>query len=180
MNKVELNKILELHRKWLIKDDGERADLCDADLRGAELCGADLIEADLSYANLRNANLIEADLRNADLRNANLRGANLRWANLRNADLRGADLRDADLLGVNLSDANLPHTFARLQLAGYTCDIWPNKIRVGCQLQDIRWWKELAEEKAEKMAIGGGDWIKRYKPIILATAEAIKKGGQNG
>ena len=67
----ELNKILELHKKWLMDEDGGvRADLRNADLRNANL----------RYANLRNA-----DLRNADLYNADLRYANLRYADLRNA-----------------------------------------------------------------------------------------------
>lgn len=58
MGQTKINKILELHKKWLNNEpDGVRA-------------------------NLRNA-----DLRNADLRDADLRGANLRGANLRNADL---------------------------------------------------------------------------------------------
>ena len=98
MKKEKLNKILELHQKWLNGEDGvERADLSDANLRGANLRGA----------NLRCANLHTADLHTADLRCANLRSVNLSWANLRDADLCSADLRGANLCGANLCSADL-------------------------------------------------------------------------
>ena len=71
MKQEELNKVLELHKRWLNnKDGGERANL-----RSANLSGADLRSADLRSANLRSANLSGADLRSADLRSANLRSA---------------------------------------------------------------------------------------------------------
>ena len=55
---IDLDKILELHKKWLNDEEGgERAYLREADLR----------EANLRGANLRGANLIEADLTGADL-----------------------------------------------------------------------------------------------------------------
>ena len=51
MNKENLNKVLESHKKWILNnDEGERADLTYADLRGA-----DLIDADLRGADLRDA-----------------------------------------------------------------------------------------------------------------------------
>ena len=76
MNKEELEKVLELHLKWLKSEDGG-------------------VRANLSNANLSNANLSNADLRYADLTNANLSNANLSNADLRYADLRYADLRYA-------------------------------------------------------------------------------------
>ena len=61
MNKEELEKVLELHLKWLKSEDGGvRADLTNANLR----------YANLRYADLSNANLSNADLTNADLRYA--------------------------------------------------------------------------------------------------------------
>lgn len=72
----ELNKVLELHKKWLCGEpDGERAnlsfeDLCEANLHKANLCNADLVKANLRDANLRGANLYEANLCEADLRGA--------------------------------------------------------------------------------------------------------------
>ncbi len=92
---MDLNKILDLHKKWLGNNpDGVRADLSGADLSRADLGGADLSRANLSGANLRGA-----DLRWANLRWANLGGADLRWANLGGADLSGANLGGADLSG---------------------------------------------------------------------------------
>lgn len=84
MTQIELNKILEEHKKWLETDgkEGKRANLRSADLSFADLRGADL-----SFADLRSADLRGADLRGADLRNADLRGANLSYANLSDANL---------------------------------------------------------------------------------------------
>lgn len=54
----KLNKILELHKKWLNgEEDGERADLSNADLKYVNLRGTDLRCADLSGANLCYAKL---------------------------------------------------------------------------------------------------------------------------
>lgn len=123
INQEELNKILDLHKKWLDdKPDGERAKLSYTDLRGLDLKCAYLGNAYLTNAYLTNANLRGAYLRGANLRNANLKCADLYGANLRNADLiyadlscvnlscanlRGADLRGAYLTNANLSNANL-------------------------------------------------------------------------
>ena len=123
MKDCELNKILELHQKWLnVEEGGVRAnlqgvnlqgiDLHKADLRGANLCGADLresnlYEANFFEANLYKANLYKANLCEANLCEANLFEANLYGANLYAADLRGADLNKADLYGVNLRGADL-------------------------------------------------------------------------
>ena len=79
----ELDKILDLHHKWLNDiDGGVRANLENTNLTNADLTNADLGCADLGCA---------------DLSNADLGCANLYHANLYNADLRGADLRCADL-----------------------------------------------------------------------------------
>jgi hypothetical protein len=114
---MDIQKVLENHKKWQDDNGGERADLSDADLRGADLSDADLrganlsdanlSDADLRGANLSDANLSDAGLRGADLSDANLSDANLSYASLRGADLRGANLSDASLRGANLSDANL-------------------------------------------------------------------------
>lgn len=56
--KVELDKILDLHAKWLKnEEEGERADLSNANLACANLSHANLACANLSNANLSNANL---------------------------------------------------------------------------------------------------------------------------
>jgi len=147
MKQRELDKILELHEKWLEDEDGG-------------------IRANLEDANLEDANLRDANLEDANLVRANLRGANLRDANLRDANLVRANLIDA-----NLEDAG----FVKIFLGEYTCDVWREKIRVGCQLQTVDWWEELTEEQAETIEPGGGCWLEMYKPIILLTAETLRK-----
>ena len=98
MTQEELNKVLELHKKWLDGDSTGRI----ADLRGADLRGAGLRDADF-----RNATLRGADLNGADLRGADLYGANLSCADLHGAVLHRASLRDANLSGVNLDCSSL-------------------------------------------------------------------------
>ena len=98
MTNQEIKGILELHKKWLNREEGgKRANLQGADLQGADLWGANLQGADLQGADLR-----KADLWGADLREAYLQGADLQGANLRRANLQGANLRRADLWGANL------------------------------------------------------------------------------
>ena len=94
----ELNKVLELHRKWLNgESDGARASLGFKDLRGANLHGADLHEANLYEANLCGANFCGTNLYKANLYGAILRGTMLCGADFSGADLRGADFSGADL-----------------------------------------------------------------------------------
>ena len=83
MNQTELNKILELHKKWLKNDScGVKADLCNSDLRHSNLRFADLRFADLRNSDLRNADLSNADLCNTNLCNTNLCDAKLSGAKL--------------------------------------------------------------------------------------------------
>lgn len=70
MDKIELDLILEKHKKWISGENGG----CRANLSYADLCGADLCGANLCGADLRNANLCGADLRGADLCDASLWG----------------------------------------------------------------------------------------------------------
>ena len=86
------------------------------------------------------------------------------------ANLRGASLRYAYLLDANLRGTN----FARLQLREYTCDIWADEIRVGCQRQSVSWWRKLTQEQAEEIAEGGGNWFKLYKNVLFATVKSLK------
>ena len=120
MKDYELNKILELHQKWLNAEEGgvranlqgvnlQGIDLHKADLRGANLCGADLRESNLYEANLLEANL-EANLYKANLCAANLYKANLFEANLCKANLCEANLYGAKMFGAKLSGANLCNT----------------------------------------------------------------------
>ena len=98
MTKEELKTILDLHKKWLNKEGGVKANLSYANLRYADLSSADLSSVDLSSANLSYANLSSA----------NLSYANLSYANLRYADLSSANLSSVDLSGANLDFSCLP------------------------------------------------------------------------
>ena len=123
MTQTEIQKILNLHKKWLnnekggVRADFSGANLSRANLRGAnfrwanlsraDLSKADLYEANLSGANLEGTNLRGANLYKASLSRADLYEANLSWVDLSEANLRGADLSRADLRKANLSWANL-------------------------------------------------------------------------
>ena len=108
MNQKKLQKILDLHKKWINGDtEGQKADLGGANLSDANLSGADLRCANLRCANLSDADLSKADLSKADLGGANLSDANLSGADLRCANLRCANLSDADLSKADLSKADL-------------------------------------------------------------------------
>ena len=67
MDKAELQKILEDHKKWIHGEGGSGAYLRDAYLRDAYLSGAVLSGAVLSGADLSGAYLRDADLSGADL-----------------------------------------------------------------------------------------------------------------
>jgi len=77
--KIQLKKILDDHKKWLLNDGGQKANLSRANLSGANLFGADLSKADLSKANLFKTNLSRANLSKANLSGADLSGANLEF-----------------------------------------------------------------------------------------------------
>ncbi len=160
--KEELNSILELHRKWLIGEDGgERAylssanlsyadlssaNLSYADLRSADLSSANLSYADLSYANLSYANLLSANLSSANLSSADLSYANLSYANLSSADLSYANLsyanlsyanlRSADLSSANLRSADL--SSADLLSANLSTNFINNAVGNGKELKSIQ------------------------------------------
>ena len=104
---MDIKKILDEHKKWILGEGGARADLRRADLSGAYLSRADLSGAYLSGAYLSGAYLSGAYLSGADLSGANLSGADLSGAYLSGADLSGAYLRGADLSGAYLSGADL-------------------------------------------------------------------------
>ena len=55
MISAEIKQVLDLHKKWLNEQGGERANLSGADLRRADLSGANLLWADLRGADLSGA-----------------------------------------------------------------------------------------------------------------------------
>ena len=106
MTRQEINKVLDLHLKWLRcgEEDGKRANLSHANLAGANLAGANL-----AGANLTGAILTDANLTGANLTGANLTGAELSYAILTDAILSYAKLAGADLTGADLTDAILSY-----------------------------------------------------------------------
>ena len=105
MNQDELNKILELHVKWLTyEDDGVRADFRYTDLRNVNLHNLNLSCADLSYSDLTGADLSCANLTGADLSYANLESTNLNGSCLKSANLKGATLKNTALNGVSTDE----------------------------------------------------------------------------
>ena len=111
MTQEELNKIVEQHQHWILRDvdgwEGMRANLKGANLKGAYLYRANLYRANLYRANLYRAFLEGANLEGANLEGAYLYGAYLYRANLEGANLEGANLEGANLYRANLEGANL-------------------------------------------------------------------------
>jgi len=168
---VELQIILDLHKKWLLNEKGgeradlRRADLRRADLRRADLSGADLSGADLSGAYLSGANLSGADLRRADLRRADLSDAYLSGANLRRADLRRADLSDANKLPMYCK---------------WTHGITDGLIHIGCEKRSIEEWDSFFEsEKIIETPRNTDDFIQiqavynAYKAYLLTFKKEL-------
>jgi len=179
---MELDDILRKHRAWLEGGKGGRkanlsntdlrdVDLSNADLRRADLRGADLRDADLSNADLRRADLSNADLSNADLRSSDLRGADLRCANLRSAALSRADLRGADLRWVNLRNAG----FFGIQTDVWVVHIHTNIIRIGCQMHSHAEWWAFTDEEISRMAPEALTWWRKWKPVIKAIVENLRR-----
>lgn len=143
---VDITKAIELHRKWLIGEEGDRANLSYANLSYASLSGANL-----SYANLRGVNLSYADLSGASLSGADLRGVNLSGA-----DLSGADLKV-------------------YQSGLWTAYIQPEHIRIGCQYYRVAEWEGFSDKEISKMHIYALDYWKENKNIVLSIARSFKK-----
>jgi len=139
MNKKQLKKILDNHKKWLKDKSGQCANLRDANLKDANLRSADL-----KGANLTNANLTYADLRGADLRNTDLT-----YTDLRNANLRGADLYFSVLPlwcgGLNWTvDKNI---FTQIM---YHLDTFECKDKDIQKLKKLKTWRKLVDKTEVK------------------------------
>ncbi|MBX9488802.1 pentapeptide repeat-containing protein [Yersinia enterocolitica] len=162
MNLTDLNKILAEHKIWVesYRENGSRANLCDADLRGANLRGANLCDADLRGADLCGANLCDADLRGADLCGADLCGADLCGADLRGANLRGANLCDADLRGADLPD----RTYVIMGEKYYLQISNGENVRAGCQNHTAEEWRKFSKRDIANM---GGKTALKFYPRLL-------------
>ena len=167
---MDLNQILELHKKWLNnEDDGKRADLSDADL-----CGANLNGANLRYANLNGANLIGANLRCADLRGADLSGANLSDANLRCADLRGAYLSRVDLSGANLwNTIGNQVEVLTFQTNKYIVVVYQDSLQIGCKNFSQSEWFNFSDDEISEMDSGALNWWCTHKQHVKNWCEMV-------
>ncbi|MFA0412994.1 pentapeptide repeat-containing protein [Vibrio renipiscarius] len=87
LTQLELNVILDQHKRWLANQGGSRAVLSHTDLHHLDLSGVDL----------RRANLIRA----------NLSGAQLSYADMSEAKMLNVDFYRADLYRTNFTDAQL-------------------------------------------------------------------------
>ena len=147
MTQEELNKIVEQHQHWILRDvdgwEGMRANLKGAYLKGAYLYRANLYRANLYRANLEGANLEGAYLEGAYLYRANLYRAYLEGANLEGAYLEGANLEGAYLYRANLEGANLEG--ANLEGANlYRANLYRANL-YRANLEDFRLGKILTE-----------------------------------
>jgi len=139
MDAIELKKILEAHREWVVA--GCSGAGC-ANLSRADLSRADLSRADLSRADLYEADLSRADLSRADLSGADLYEANLSRADLSRADLSGANLSRADLSGANLYEAK-----------NFNPDEYRRVFWIIPEVGAFTAWKKLAEGIVAKIEI---------------------------
>ena len=118
MNQKELNEILDLHKKWVNNDGGQRAILSGVDW---------------SYVDFSNADLSGADLSNANFTNANLTNANFYRTSLTNAILTNVYLRNCVGNSTNIKTLFI---FDEYNIS-YTKDL----LQIGCELHKIEeWW----------------------------------------
>ena len=188
MSKKELTKIIKEHKKWVMGDGGQRANLQHANLQGADLRGAylrgaylqhanlqhaNLQGADLQGANLRGAYLWGADLQHADLQHANLQHANLRGAYLRGAYLQGADLQGANLRGADLQGANLQNTI----LEGIN---WLAYIGIVPDKKGVAYAYKFTSADGEGIYNGGINYTKETKFEVPEVDPDINRGCSYG
>ncbi|UCF13207.1 MAG: pentapeptide repeat-containing protein [Thermoplasmatales archaeon] len=147
MNKEELNKILEDHKKWL-NEGGERA-------------------------NLRYANLHGANLSNANLRYADLHGADLHYANLHGADFRYADLHGADLSCVIISETIFDFKLMSITGSRHKIIAYKNKMYIGCILHSPEYWKIMYDTIGKENKYSEKE-IREYKRCIDFICEELK------
>lgn len=163
MNEDALNKVLELHKKWLNGEvEGVKADLSGVKLSGDNLSGANLSGANLKNANLSYANLSGTNLSHANLSYANLKGAYLKGANLTNANLHGTDLIHADLRDANLRGANID------------CACWP----LWCGSFDVKVDKRIFVQLAYhlcRLDVCGDEELKRYQKMLTPIANEFHR-----
>lgn len=152
ITKDELQKRLDIHRKWLDSNHEKGRQFCATfdDFEHADFRGADLHRAGLAYADFMCADLRCADFRGADLHGADFRGADLRGADLTGANLTCADLTDANFACAKLDDAELAHVNLRGVIFW---DTHMPRIHATPAVYDA-----IAAVQAAEMALAKTDW----------------------
>ena len=156
---MDIQKILEDHKKYLRGEGGKRANL-----RGANLSGANLRDANLRDANLYDANLRGANLSGANLSDASLRGANLSGANLSGANLRGAYLRDASLFD---TIGNSKEIKTLMIFDEYIVNFCGDDIQIGCKKYSHEEWLNFSDDVIDGMDSKALEFCKKNKETIL-------------
>ncbi len=135
---VDIKTALELHLKWLRKEEGgKRLDLSGQDLRGVEFPA----RSDLSWSNLEGSNLSRSNLSRS-----NLSRSNLSWSNLEGSNLEGSNLSRSNLEGSNLSRSNL--SWSNLEGSNLDFSAWPLHCGSFHAKADIRLVAQLAKHLA--------------------------------
>lgn len=115
----EVDKLLQKHSDWGLKEGGERLyilskDFSNLDLSNRNFSGAGLIgkfnktkltNCDLSYSFLMNSNFTNTDFSNSDLSYCDLSSSNLKGANLSKCNLTGTCFKYCDLENTNFKDS---------------------------------------------------------------------------
>jgi len=106
MDKIEIDKMIALHQKWLNNEEGGvRADFSRLDLDGYDFAGVTLSRAYFRGCSLNGANFRGADLQGVDFSHAICNGTNFRDANLCKAIFNYTYLYGTIFIHANLSDA---------------------------------------------------------------------------
>jgi hypothetical protein len=143
----QLAEILDKHRKWLLCDGGERADLSYSDLRGSNLSYSDLRGSNLSGSNLSYSDLSGSDLRGSNLSGSDLSGSDLSYSDLSYSDLSYSDLSYSDLRGSKRFGRVLLHHAKWDNLYKYvveiaTCTDGSVIVKMGCKELTLPEWDD--------------------------------------
>lgn len=106
MDKIEIDKMIALHQKWLNNEEGgAQANFSKLDLDGYDFRGVTLSRAYFRGCSLNGANFRGADLQGVDFSHAICNGTNFRDANLHKAIFNYTYLYGTIFVHANLSDA---------------------------------------------------------------------------
>lgn len=106
MDKIEIDKMIALHQKWLNNEEGGvRADFSKLNLNGYDFRGVTLSQAYFRGCNLNGTNFCGADLQRVDFSHSTCHGTNFQYAYLHKAIFNYTSLYGTIFVGANLNDA---------------------------------------------------------------------------